>query len=489
MNFVSLTYAVFLALIFGAYWSIGNRRAQNLLLLCASYTFYAWWDWRFMFLMLSSTIVDYLVGLGLGSARRPIARRALLIVSLSANLGLLGFFKYADFFIENLVSMLRGLGMDPSVSTLRIILPVGISFYTFQTLSYTIDIYRGKISPTRSPLDFAAFVSFFPQLVAGPIERASNLLPQFQHARTFDTAAGKDGLRLILWGLFKKAVIADNLATFVDPVYSDPSSASAPSLVIATVAFAFQIYCDFSGYSDIAIGSARLFGIRLMRNFALPYFSRNPAEFWRRWHISLSTWFRDYVYIPLGGNRSGRVRAAINCLLTFVLSGFWHGASWNFVIWGGMNGAAVTPGILSPGRDRRLPGETPGGERFVPRLPDLGKILTTFAFICCTWVFFRAATLGDAMTVYGRVFLDPSAWRAPTDPLLVSLIDPGGALPLTIHLVILIVLEWITRRRMHPLEGITRIWKPVRWSIYIVLLIDFLVMGTKNQGAFIYFQF
>jgi len=350
--FNSLEFLVFLPLVFAAYWILnlwtGTRaglRAQNLLVLAASYVFYGWWDWRFLSLIAFSTAVDYAVGLQIAKANAaelapdapedacsPKAKRW-LFVSLAVNLGLLGYFKYANFFIESWVDAWAAAGVTMHASTLQIILPVGISFYTFQTLSYSIDIYRRRLEPSKDFIAFAAFVSFFPQLVAGPIERASALLPQITKRRHFDYDLAVSGMRLILWGMFKKVVVADTCAIYVNDIFANYEQYSGPTLVLGAIYFAFQIYGDFSGYSDIAIGTARLFGIRLMTNFRTPYFSRDIAEFWRRWHISLSTWFRDYLYIPLGGSRVGKWKAVRNTFIIFLVSGFWHGANWTFVAW------------------------------------------------------------------------------------------------------------------------------------------------------------
>ncbi len=334
MNFTTLTFVLFCLLVFAVYWALRDRRWQNAFLLIMSYVFYGWWDWRFCGLMLLSSLIDFVISLRLDQTGSPRKRRALLSASLGCNLALLGTFKYYGFFVENLCAALTQLGLDLHLTTYQIVLPVGISFYTFQTLSYTIDVYRRQLEPTRSLIDYLAFVSFFPQLVAGPIERASHLLPQFASPRSFDPLIARDGLRLILWGMAKKILVADRLAIIVDQIYGSVGTAHGPLLAFGTVCFAFQIYCDFSAYSEIAKGTGQLFGIRLMRNFAYPYFSQSLGEFWRRWHISLSTWFRDYVYIPLGGSKVSAFRMRFNLLATFLISGFWHGAAWRFLVWG-----------------------------------------------------------------------------------------------------------------------------------------------------------
>lgn len=487
MTFTTFTFVLFLTLVCGVYWMLG-RRAQNLLLLVSSYFFYGWWDYRFCALMLISSVVDYWVAIGLDHFGRRSTRRWLLGVSLGVNLGMLGFFKYVNFFAENLTQLLGSLGWQTDPLLLEVVLPVGISFYTFQTLSYTLDTYFGKIRSSREFIAYMAYVSFFPQLVAGPIERAARLLPQFLAERRFDYTIATDGGRQILWGFVKKMVIADNLAMVVDAAYRNPAAAGGLPLAFATVCFAFQIYCDFSGYSDIAIGTAKLFGIDLMRNFANPYFSQDVAEFWRRWHISLSTWFRDYVFIPLGGSRGGRWTTAWNIMITFVVSGFWHGASWTFIVWGALNGLAMLPGVFRAGSKRAKLGsrDTPGGEGLVAGPATVARILTTFAFACLTWVFFRAATIGDAMVILRSIGGDALSSQSWIDfGTYFSRLARGG--PLMIHLGIFVAVEWLQRRRHHALD---LDWpRPLRWLVYTVLLYDLVGFGTYGQNSFIYFQF
>ncbi|MBU1908629.1 MAG: MBOAT family protein, partial [Verrucomicrobia bacterium] len=345
MLFNSIDFAVFLPLVFLLYWFVFQRnlRLQNLFLVVVSYVFYGWWDWRFLFLIAFSTLVDYVVGRGLAGEERVGRRRLLVGISLAANLGLLGFFKYYNFFLDNFVAAFTFFGHPLQARSLNIILPVGISFYTFQTLSYTLDVYARRMKANRDPVAFWAYVSFFPQLVAGPIERATRLLPQFLVPRRFNESAAVDGLRQILWGFFKKLVIADTCAVHVNRIFQDCGAYSGSTLFLGVFLFAFQIYSDFSGYSDIAIGTARLFGFDLMRNFAFPYFSRDHAEFWRRWHISLSTWFRDYLYVPLGGSRGSLAQRVRNTFIIFLVSGFWHGANWTFLVWGALNALYFLP--------------------------------------------------------------------------------------------------------------------------------------------------
>lgn len=483
MSFTTLTFVVFLGSMFGLYWSVRRRAVQNAVLILGSYFFYAWWDYRFCSLMLISTLVDFGVGWGLARTSSRGRRRGLLVLSVVCNLGLLGFFKYFNFFAENLFELANSVGWHLDQVTMRIILPVGISFYTFQTMSYTIDVYRGKLRATSNLLDYFAYVSFFPQLVAGPIERASRLLPQFASPRRFDYETTADGCRQILWGFFKKMILVDNvLAPIVDACYRDPSNMSGPQMAFATFCFAFQIYADFSAYSDIAIGTARLFGIDLMRNFAYPYFSQNVAEFWRRWHISLSTWFRDYVYIPLGGSRVAPWRKSGNVIITFLLSGLWHGASWKFVIWGGLNGVGILPTMFWRSKDVLRATDTPGGERHIPRPTTAIKMCLTIGFICLTWVFFRAADIGQAMMILKKIAFD--AFSFPAYERLYLTVGVHSVLVL----VGFVLVEWIQRRRHHVLrlESLSR-W--LRWTLYTCLVWVVLIFGTGRAGPFIYFQF
>ncbi|MTI38279.1 MBOAT family protein, partial [Fulvivirga lutimaris] len=354
MIFNSFEFLLFLPFCFITYWFVFQRhlKAQNFFLLFVSYVFYGWWDWRFLSLIAFSSLVDFIAGQQIEKSKTKTRRRFFLWSSILTNLGFLGFFKYFNFFSESFTDLLQLIGFQANLWSLNVILPVGISFYTFQTMSYTIDLYRGHLKAEKDLVAFFAYVSFFPQLVAGPIERAVNLLPQFKISRKFTYKNGADGMRLIFWGLFKKVVIADNCAIFVDEVFLNYTQASSSELILGSFFFAFQIYGDFSGYSDIAIGTAKLLGFNLMTNFKTPYFSRDMAEFWRRWHISLSTWFRDYVYIPLGGSRVNKKRAVINTFIIFIVSGFWHGANWTFIIWGALNALYFLP-LLLLGKNRK----------------------------------------------------------------------------------------------------------------------------------------
>ena len=390
MFFNSLDFAVFLPIVFILYWFVAqkNLKLQNALIVVASYVFYGWWDWRFLSLIIFSTVVDYLVGQKLRTEEKQSKRKVLLWTSIIVNLGFLGFFKYYNFFLENFVDAFSLFGMQINANSLNIILPVGISFYTFQTLSYTIDVYRKKLEPTKDFIAFSAFVCFFPQLVAGPIERATNLLPQFYKKRTFEYNKAVDGMRQILWGLFKKVVIADNCAEFANQIFNNSADMNGSTLVLGAIFFTFQIYGDFSGYSDIAIGTSRLFGFDLKQNFATPYFSRDIAEFWRRWHISLSTWFRDYLYIPLGGSRGGTWMKVRNTFAIFLVSGFWHGANWTFIIWGALNAIYFLPLLLTNNNRKNLGVVAEG--KLLPSFRELFAMLTTFILTVFAWIFFRA---------------------------------------------------------------------------------------------------
>ena len=402
MLFNSIEFGFFLPIVYLAYWSLkGQLKAQNLLLLVASYIFYAWWDWRFLSLIILSSGVDYSLGLALGKNDKVSNRKLLLGISLGLNLGVLGVFKYFNFFIENFAQAFTLFGIGFEADRLNLILPVGISFYTFQTLSYTIDVYRNKLSPSKDVVAFFTFVAFFPQLVAGPIERASNLLPQFFVKRKRNYENTIEGLKRILWGLFQKVVIADNCAEYVNIIFGDYVNQSSGMLMFGAILFSFQIYGDFSGYSEIAIGTARLFGFRLMDNFSFPYFSRDIAEFWRRWHISLSTWFRDYLYIPLGGSRGGLKNKIRNTFIIFLVSGFWHGANWTFIVWGGLNAIFFIPLLLLKRNRHNI--EIVASYRIFPSLVDAARILQTYFLTCFAWIFFRSESVTDAISYISAI--------------------------------------------------------------------------------------
>lgn len=481
MLFNSIEFVVFLPLVFCIYWLLLGKsyKFQNLFLLLASYIFYGWWDPRFLILILLSTIVDFYIGIGLKVHLNSRIRKTLLITSIVVNIGVLFVFKYYDFFAQNFVDAFTFLGGRLKLNSLSIILPVGISFYTFQTLSYSIDIYKGKLEPTKNFISFAAFVSFFPQLVAGPIERATNLLPQFYKRRVFNYAQSVDGLRQILWGLFKKMVIADNCANIVDFIYASPSEHTGSTLFLGTIFFAIQIYCDFSGYSDIAIGTAKLFGFNLMRNFAYPYFSRDIAEFWRRWHISLSTWFRDYIYIPLGGSRGSRILKIRNVLIIFLISGFWHGANWTFIIWGAFHALFFLPVLLLNQNRDNLGTIAPSG--LFPSFKTLIQMIFTFALVCLAWVFFRASNVHDAFVILKSVF---------SDSFISIPVFPKGAKKLFIIFIpLLFVMEWFFRDRQHGLDFRPKSsHRVVRYTIYQFLVLA-IVMFRGDSNDFIYFQF
>jgi D-alanyl-lipoteichoic acid acyltransferase DltB (MBOAT superfamily) len=444
--------------------------------------FYGFWDWRFLMLILFSTIVDFLVGKGLQKVAQKNKRKLLLCTSIVVNLGFLGFFKYYNFFLDNFVDAFSILGYKINANSLNIILPVGISFYTFQTLSYTIDVYRKNLTACRDFIAFSAFVSFFPQLVAGPIERATRLLPQFYSKREFNYAKAVDGMRQILWGLFKKIVIADNCAEYANLIFEQYDTASGSTLVLGALFFTFQIYGDFSGYSDIAIGTARLFGFDLMRNFAYPYFSRDVAEFWRRWHISLSTWFRDYLYIPLGGSRGSTWIKIRNVFIIFIVSGFWHGANWTFIVWGALNAIYILPLMLFNINRNNL--ETVAQGRLFPSIKEVSAIVLTFSLTVLAWIFFRAENLNHAF-VYIKNIFSKSLLSMP------EIEGKAKAYTTLLLIVFLLFIEWISRDQQHAL-GRMKILKrrPVRWTSYIGIVLLIYFLGNFSESIeFIYFQF
>ena len=478
MLFNSIEFAVFLPIVFLLYWMVAGRSLpiQNLFVTIVSYVFYGWWDVRFLALIAVSTLIDFAVGLGLAATDSPGRRKVLLWTSLVSNLGILGFFKYCNFFAESFADAFSLLGFQMSAITLNIILPVGISFYTLQTLSYTIDVYRRQLEPTRDFIAFAAFVSFFPQLVAGPIERASNLLPQFSRHRTFDYAVAVGGLRQILWGMFTKVVIADNCATCANAIFNNTDQFSGITLVFGAVLFAFQVYGDFSGYSNIAIGTARLFGFELMRNFAFPYFSRDIAEFWRRWHISLSTWFRDYVYIPLGGSRTGPWKSVRNVFVVFLLSGFWHGANWTFIVWGALNALYFLPLLLL--KRNRANVDTVASGSLLPSVSDAVSMATTFAMTTFAWIFFRADSVEHAVLYLSRIAAGPFLhWPEVVEPRIAALVA-GFAL-----------IEWLGREQEYAIARLGLQWpRPWRLAMYYGFCVAIAAWAGKQQD-FIYFQF
>ncbi|MEM5539842.1 MBOAT family O-acyltransferase [Olleya sp. AS48] len=479
MYFNSLDFALFLPIVFILYWFVTNKnlKLQNALLVVASYVFYGWWDWRFLSLIVFSSLVDYTIGLQLIKTAQPSKRKLLLWSSILVNLGFLGFFKYYNFFIDSFVDAFSFFGSSIQPNTLDIILPVGISFYTFQTLSYTIDVYKRKLEPTQDIVSFLAFVSFFPQLVAGPIERATNLLPQFYKKRQFHYSQAVDGCRQILWGFFKKVVIADNCAEYANQIFNNSSEHTGSTLLIGALFFTFQIYGDFSGYSDIAIGTSRLFGFNLKQNFAFPYFSRDIAEFWRRWHISLSTWFRDYLYIPLGGSQGGTWMKVRNTFIIFLVSGFWHGANWTFIIWGFLNALYFLPLLLAKRNRTNL--DVVAQDSKLPNIKELVQMGLTFGLTVIAWVFFRAESVTHAFTYLKGLF--------NTSLLTVPTIRPTNLLVL---ILFFIGIEWIGRRQHYAIEVLLlKQSRVIRWAFYMIIIAIIFVFSSDTQQEFIYFQF
>jgi alginate O-acetyltransferase complex protein AlgI len=475
MLFNSFEYALFLVIIFFLYWFVAGRsfRFQNVLLLIGSYVFYASWDWRFLFLLAFSTFVDYFTGWKISTSRGNPSKKIWLTTSIVINVGFLCFFKYFNFFTQSFSDLLVRFHLKPNMPLLEIILPVGISFYTFHGLSYIFDIYNGKIQPTPNYVDYSLFVAFFPLLVAGPIERATHLLPQVKAPRTFDNDKASDGLRQILWGLFKKIVIADNCATIVNDVFAHPDNFSSFSLATAAVLFAFQIYGDFSGYSDIALGSARLFGFELLRNFNYPYFAKDIADFWRRWHLSLTSWFKDYVYIPLGGSRGSKLKTVRNTVVVFILSGIWHGANWTFLAWGGYHVLLFLPLLLLNIKSRV-------DEHAKLTFGSVIQMLITFVLVTIGWILFRADSLPNAMNYFtnmisGKKGIDIS--ETYTEFIIA-----------VFFIVILVLAEWFKRHRLHPLQPASKTITWRRYAVYIALILSIAWFGG-GQAVFIYFQF
>lgn len=477
MLFNSFNFALFLPIVFCLYWFVTKKiKSQNILLLLASYFFYACWDWRFLFLLVFSTLLDYVTGIKMAESKTKKIKKTWLIISIVINLGFLGIFKYYNFFAESFASAISYLGFNVNPWSLNVILPVGISFYTFHGLSYVLDIYNDKIKAERNFIDYSVFVSFFPLLVAGPIERATHLLPQIKRPRIFYYSNAVNGLKQILWGLFKKMVIADQCAEHVNIIFANHASMSGSTLVLGAVLFAFQIYGDFSGYSDIAIGTARLFGIDLLRNFAYPYFSRNIAEFWRRWHISLSSWFRDYLYIPLGGSKGSMGVKVRNVFIIFLVSGFWHGANWTFIVWGLLNAFYILPSIIF--QTNRVNLNIVAQGKMFPSLKDFIHIIITFGLTVFAWIFFRSDSLSEAIIFISNIF-DPSLFSIPA-------IRP---IYLFIFLILFLVVEWIGRETPFAIENffITRP-RVIRWAFYFILVIV-IINYSGGEQQFIYFQF
>ena len=485
MLFNSFEFLLFFPLVVAIYFALGPRY-RKLFLLAASYYFYASWRAEYLLLIIFSTGVDYWCGLKMGALESKKARRPFLILSLISNLGLLFAFKYFNFFNDSIRTVLEAFDVSYMVPAFQVLLPVGISFYTFQTLSYSFDVYQGKKDPESSLLTFALYVSFFPQLVAGPIERSTHLLPQFHRVHSFDHVRIVSGLRLALWGLFKKVVVADRLAAYVDQIYAQPELYHGWPAIVATYFFAFQIYCDFSGYTDMAIGTSRILGFDLMKNFRQPYNARSIREFWHRWHISLTTWFRDYLYIPLGGNRVNRARWFVNILIVFIVSGIWHGANWTFVVWGALHGAyLVTALITQPLRDRLWDklAIMSGQSTSVTRVRNALSLLITFHLVLLAWVFFRASSVSDAVQILSGM-LSPGG-------TLSSIAVPGfGPKELLLSVFVIVLLEFghLVERNDQLLQAVTRSrWR--RWSVYYGIFAAILLLGQFGDQQFIYFQF
>jgi len=478
MLFNSFSFALFLPIVFLLYWlTKSNLKIQNLLLLAASYFFYSCWDYRFLFLLIFSTLLDFYSAIKINNSTSKTSKKFWLVLSICINLGFLGVFKYYNFFISSLVDGVSHFGFKPNIWTLKVILPIGISFYTFHGLSYIIDNYKGKIKAERNFIDYAVFVSFFPLLVAGPIERATHLLPQIKKKRQFSYSQAIDGLSQILWGLFKKIVIADNCAEYVNIVFANSSTYSGSTHVIGAVFFAFQIYCDFSGYSDIAIGSAKLFGIDLLKNFAFPYFSRSIAEFWRRWHISLSSWFKDYVYIPLGGSRVGMWVKIRNTFIIFLISGFWHGANWTFILWGLLHAIYIMPSILFETNRTNLDIVAKG--KLLPTLKELLTITLTFCLTTFAWIFFRSDNVSFAFKYISKIY----------SPTLFS-IPQLFPVTLIILIVVCMCVEWFGREQEYGLQIANKVnSKFLRIAGYYTIVLLILIFGNFSSNQFIYFQF
>lgn len=478
MLFNSLNFAIFLPLIFILYWFVAKKslKLQNILLLSASYFFYACWDWRFLFLLVFSTLLDYYTGIKMSEAKNKNNKKFWFWLSISINLGFLGIFKYYNFFANSFADAISNFGFSVSPWALKVILPVGISFYTFHGLSYVIDIYKDRIKAEKNFVDYSLFVSFFPLLVAGPIERATHLLPQIKSERNFDYSKAVDGLKQILWGLFKKVVIADQCAEYVNTIFNNSAEYSGSTLLVGAVFFTFQIYGDFSGYSDIAIGTARLFGIDLLRNFAFPYFSRDIAEFWRRWHISLSSWFRDYLYIPLGGSKGGMWMKIRNTFIIFLVSGFWHGANWTFIIWGLLNALFIMPSIIFNTNRTNLDIVAQG--KCFPTIKEVFSMLLTFSLTVFAWIFFRANDIHYAFSFISGVF-SSTLFTIPT-------LRPFNLFMLVI---IFLTIEWMGREQQYAIAKMgMKFPKVIRWGLYYAIVIAIIWFNGKEQ-QFIYFQF
>jgi len=486
MLFNSISFLIFLPVVFLLYWFVFNKslKTQNVLLLVASYYFYSCWDWRFLFLLVFSTFLDYFTGLKIYESRSVRNKKYWLILSVVINLGFLGFFKYFNFFADSFADFIGIFGHKSDIPLLQIILPVGISFYTFHGLSYVFDIYNGKIQPTKNWVQYSLFVSFFPLLVAGPIERATHLLPQVEVRRTFNYSRAVDGLKQILWGFLKKVVIADGCAEYANMIFNNSGSYGGSVLILGALLFTFQIYGDFSGYSDIALGTARLFGFELLKNFNYPYFSRDIAEFWRRWHISLSSWFKDYLYIPLGGSKGGTLQRVRNTFIIFLVSGFWHGANWTFIVWGGLNAIYIIPSIIF--RSNRNNMDIVAKGKLFPSVKDLLAIMITFGLTVFAWIFFRAENLRHAFDFILGIFSRGSISQVP----FFQYPELKQSIICILLIIPFMLIEWIGREQNYAIENMGIKWpRWIRWSFYSLLLFILGMYMHTGETAFIYFQF
>ncbi|MCZ8198622.1 MAG: MBOAT family protein [Flavobacterium sp.] len=476
MQFNSIYFALFFPIVFLLYWFAFNKdlKKQNIFLVVVSFFFFACFDWRFLFLLLFSILLDYFIAIKIFESISN--KKKWLWLSIGVNICFLGFFKYFNFFIDNFSELISLFGFKANIWTLKIILPIGISFYTFHGLSYVIDVYNNKLKPVKSIVDYSLFVSFFPLLVAGPIERATHLLPQIQKKRVFDYSKAVDGLRQILWGLVKKVVIADGCAEYVNMIFENPTSHSGSDLVVGAFLFSFQIYGDFSGYTDIALGTARLLGIELLQNFSYPYFSRDIAEFWRRWHISLSSWFRDYIYIPLGGSRKSKIVSIRNIFIIFLLSGFWHGANWTFIFWGLLHALFFIPLFIQNKNRNNI--AIISEVDFKSKSIELLKIVMTFSLVTFTWIFFRSSSLTESFSYIAHIFTK-------------SLFTFPEVFPKTLigFIFFFLLIEWQGRAEYFALKSFGLSWnKYLRISFYYLLVFMVLYYNGKDLN-FIYFQF
>ncbi|RAR69303.1 MBOAT family O-acyltransferase [Flavobacterium aciduliphilum] len=483
MLFNSIDFLIFLPIVFFFYWFItkNSLKFQNLLLLVASYYFYACWDWRFLFLLMFSTFLDYYTGLKMQNTTLISRKKFWFWLSIFINLGFLAVFKYYNFFAKSLVEGLNLLNIKANLTLINVILPVGISFYTFHGLSYVIDIYKNRIKAEKNFTDYAVFVSFFPLLVAGPIERATHLLPQIKKKREFDYYKAVDGLKQILWGVFKKVVIADNCAEIANEIFNNYGDYSGSSLVLGALCFTFQIYGDFSGYSDIALGTAKLFGIDLLRNFAFPYFSRDVAEFWRRWHISLSSWFKDYLYIPLGGSKGSMWIKIRNTFIIFIVSGFWHGANWTFIVWGLLNAIFIMPSIIFNTNRNNIEIVAKGAN--IPSFKDFLSIFFTFCLTVFAWIFFRSDNLKAAI-VYVKNIFSITFFTIP------KIQNVNNISYTSIMVIFFLVIEWIGREDKYAIETFGKKYnKKYKYLFYYLIVFLIIYYGNFNKNQFIYFQF